>query len=359
MSNIFTQWFQRRFSDPQAVFLAIFLLVGFSVVIYMGQMLAPVIASIIIAYLLEASVARLENKGVPRLAVVIVFVMLLVAFLIFLLFGLLPLLSEQITQLIKELPNILSRWEAALMQMPVEYAYITEGQIDELISTIREEVANLGQRIVSVSLASIPGIITMFVFFILIPVLVFFMLKDKLKILSWFSGYLPRNRSLLMQVWEEMDAQIGNYVRGKIWEILIVGVVTYIGFALLGIKYAMLLSALVGLSVLIPYIGAAVVTIPVVLIAYFQWGWSSEFFYLLIFYGITQALDGYVLVPLLFSEVVNLHPVAIVVAILAFGGLWGFWGVFFAIPLATLVSAVMRAWPRTDSDIESEGQVAE
>ena len=62
-------------------------------------------------------------------------------------------------------------------------------------------------------------------------------------------------------------------------------------------------------------------------------------------YLVIQALDGNVLVPLLFGEVVSLHPIAIIVAILVFGGLWGFWGVFFAIPLATLVNAVIRAWP--------------
>jgi putative permease len=96
----------------------------------------------------------------------------------------------------------------------------------------------------------------------------------------------------------------------------------------------------------IPYIGAAVVTLPVAIIAFFQWGWSDYFFYLMLAYGVIQALDGNVLVPLLFSEAVNLHPVAIIVAVLVFGGLWGFWGVFFAIPLATLIKAVMNAWPQ-------------
>jgi putative permease len=95
-----------------------------------------------------------------------------------------------------------------------------------------------------------------------------------------------------------------------------------------------------------------VVTLPVVLIAWFQWGWGTEFIWLTIAYLIIQALDGNVLVPLLFSEVVNLHPVAIIVAILVFGGIWGFWGVFFAIPLATLVQAILSAWPR--KDVESE-----
>ena len=129
-----------------------------------------------------------------------------------------------------------------------------------------------------------------------------------------------------------MDLQIGNYIRGKILEIIIVGVVTYIVFAWMGLNYAPLLAALVGLSVLVPYIGAAVVTLPVAVIAYFQWGLSAEFGYLILAYGIIQALDGNVLVPILFSEAVNLHPVAIIVSVLVFGGLWGFWGVFFAIP---------------------------
>ena len=115
----------------------------------------------------------------------------------------------------------------------------------------------------------------------------------------------------------------------------------------------MLLGVLVGLSVIIPYIGAAVVTIPVLLIAWFQWGWSSDFAWLtVVIFGI-QPLDGNVLVPLLFSEVVNLHPVAIIVAILVFGGFWGFWGVFFAIPLATLVQAVLVAWPKLGAEPES------
>ena len=143
-----------------------------------------------------------------------------------------------------------------------------------------------------------------------------------------------------------MDRQIGNYVRGKFWEIIIIWAASFIAFSFLRLDYALLLAVLVGLSVIIPYVGAAVVTFPVLIIAWFQWGWTSDFFWLTGAYFVIQALDGNVLVPLLFSEVVNLHPIAIIVAILVFGGLWGFWGVFFAIPLATLVQAVIKSWPK-------------
>jgi putative permease len=129
-------------------------------------------------------------------------------------------------------------------------------------------------------------------------------------------------------------------------------------FSAFGLNYAMLLGVLVGLSVIIPYIGATVVTVPVLIIAWFQWGWTVDFAWLSVAYFVIQALDGNVLVPLLFSEVVNLHPVAIIVAILVFGGLWGFWGVFFAIPLATLVQAVLTAWPRDNMAPKAEMEQA-
>jgi len=164
---------------------------------------------------------------------------------------------------------------------------------------------------------------------------------------------LPEERDLTNEVWFEVNQKIASYVRGKFLEVLIISVVTYIAFASLGLNYAMLLAVLVGFSVIIPYAGAAVVTLPVMFVAYAQWGISSEFLYLLIAYAVIQFIDGNVLVPLLFSEIVNLHPVAIIVAVLFFGGLWGLWGVFFAIPLATLINAVINLWPEASKEPES------
>jgi putative permease len=343
--NLIKEWFQRNFSDPQAVLLAVLLVIGTSVVIFMGQMLAPVLASIVIAYLLEGLVAVLQRRGAPRTRVVILVFLSFMAFILFLLLGVIPLLWGQALELIRELPNYLSRGQAELLQIPHHYPVISEAQITDLMALMQKEITLQGQRILSLSLSSIPGIITVLVYLILVPLLVFFFLKDKGLIIRWFTGFLPTERTLSTEVWRAVDVQLGNYVRGKFWEILVVGVSTFIVFSLLGIKYAMLLAVLVGLSVVVPYIGAAVVTVPVALVAWFQWGWGSDFAWLMVAYGVIQALDGNVLVPLLFSEVVNLHPVAIIVAILVFGGLWGFWGVFFAIPLATLVSAILVAWP--------------
>jgi len=361
MLEIFKVWYNRYFSDPQAVILLVLLVVGFTIVLTMGDMLAPVLASLVIAYLLESIVQKMKHMGARRRNAVILVWLVFVAFLIFLVFGMLPLLSAQVAQFI---PEVTAYWQNAqvyLATLPEKYSFISAEQIQAISTDLGQLISTAGKNILnSVSLASITtGVITIIVYMILLPLLVFFFLKDKWKIINWFGAFLPNNLTLATQVWVEMDKQLGNYIRGKFWEILIVGVVTYIVFALFGLKYSILLAVLVGLSVIIPYIGATVVTLPVAAVAFFQWGLSAEFYWLVIAYLIVQALDGNLLVPWLFSNVVNVHPIAIIISILVFGGLWGFWGVFFAIPLATLVNALLNAWPRTiDRDKPAEAAVA-
>lgn len=367
--ELLKNWFRRSFSDPQVVILGLFLIVGFAVVIGLGKWLAPMFASLVIAYLLESIVSRLQKVGLPRaLAVTIVF-LLFMAMLIFLLFGLVPIVTRQLTQLVQQLPDYIARGQTLLRQLPENYPQlVSEQQVNVIISQLGQELAAVGQQALSWSLSSAASLITLLVYLVLLPVLVFFFLKDKELMINWASSYMPKERSLATKVWVEAETQIANYVRGKVAEIIIVGAVTYITFIVLGLQYAALLATLVGISVLIPYVGAAVVTIPIALIGYFQFGWGWPFGHVMIAYAIIQALDGNLLVPLLFSEVVNLHPVAIVLAILFFGGLWGFWGIFFAIPLATLVQAVLTSWPRIHDEVieaaaheaaDSEAQVSQ
>lgn len=352
MFEVIGNWFRRHFSDPQVIMLAVLLLFGFLVVIYLGDMLAPVLASLVIAYLLEGLIGLMQRRGVPRLIGVWTAFLLFIVVLVFLIFGLVPLLSTQVAQFVQELPRMIATGQGAIMQLPERYPdYINQQQLADLLNSIRAEIATAGQSLLAFSLSSITSVVTLVVYLVLLPLLVFFFLKDKQLILDWVCSYLPKDRRLASSVWEEVNDQLSNYVRGKFWEILVVGMVSYITFEAMGLQYAMLLGALVGLSVIVPYIGAAVVTFPVAIIAFFQWGTGNEFIYLMVAYGIIQALDGNVLVPLLFSEAVNLHPIAIIVAVLVFGGIWGVWGVFFAIPLATLVKAVLTAWPKTTTDV--------
>jgi putative permease len=243
------------------------------------------------------------------------------------------------------------------MAIPEKYPVFPESQIKEMLSSFNAELVKVGQKIVSLSLGSVVNAFTLLVYMVVIPLLVFFLLKDKQKILHWLVRFLPHDNALSAQVWKDVDGKMAKYIRGKMLEILIVGVATFIPLAMMGMNYAATLSLFVGLSVIIPYVGAVAVTIPVAMIAWFQWGAGPEFAYAMIAYLSVQFLDGNVLVPLLYAEVVNMHPAAIIISVIVFGGLWGLWGVFFAIPLATLVQAVINAWPSIKQAAE-ENQAA-
>ena len=349
--KMITDWFRYQFNNPQVVFLTLFLVLLFVVVVLMGNMLAPLLAAVVIAYLLEGLVGVLEKTRLPRLIAVLVVYFAFLLFVVLILFGLLPLLSQQATQFVQQIPSMLNVGQDVLLKLPESYPEIVSAeQIGEIMVLIRTELTSWGQKLLSVSLASVMGLITILIYLILMPILIFFMMKDKEALVAWVARFAPSEHQLVGQVWSEVDRQIGNYVRGKFWEIVIVWFACVVTFSVLGLQYTMLLAVLVGLSVLIPFVGAAVVTIPVVFVAWFQWGFTGDFFVLVSAYLIIQVLDGNLLVPMLFSEVNNLHPVAIIAAVLIFGGLWGVLGVFFAIPLATLVHAVINAWPRETED---------
>ena len=356
MIDVLKSWGRKHFSDPQVIILAFFLFCGSLILVFWGDVLVPVIASIIIAYLLEGLVRKINYCGMPRIFSVIISFSLFLSTGIIILLGLIPLITKQLAQLIRDFPNILSHAQEVILTIPEKYPAIPESQIREMLTNFNNELVALGQKLLTVSLSSAMDVFTVLIYCIVVPLLVFFMLIDKDKIVNWFSRFLPEERGLAHQVWTDVDSKMGKYIRGKMIEIFIVGVVTYIPLQYWGLNYAATLSFFVGLSVVIPYVGAIIVTIPVALVAWFQWGSSSEFFYIMVAYLVVQVLDGNILVPLLYSEVVNMHPTAIIIAVLVFGGLWGVWGVFFAIPLATLIHAVINAWPsmQNEETVKSE-----
>ena len=350
MKEVLTRWYQRYLSEEEAVILLVMLTVAFAVMLLFGDILAPVLVAVILAYLMQGVANVLRQRGLPgELSVAFSTILFLGGFLA-VLFGLAPLVWRQLVALVREAPAIIEAWRKVLVTLPEEYpVFFTQQQVNELTAAIQAEMASVGQILVTKGLSSIPSVLAAIVYLILIPLMVFFFLKDRAQLTGWFASFLPAKRPLLERIWSELNLQFATYARGKGIEVLIFGGASYLVFAVFSLNYAALLGLLVVFSVIVPYIGAALVTIPVVVVAYFQFGVTPDFYWVVGAYLLIQVLDGNVLVPLLFSEAVNLHPVAIVIAVLFFGGLWGLWGVFFAIPLATLVNAILSAWPSSDS----------
>ncbi|MDD1605864.1 MAG: AI-2E family transporter [Methylococcaceae bacterium] len=339
---------RRLLPNTQAVLLALTLIVSFVLIYSLSDLLMPVFVSIVLAYLLEGIIRKVESMKISRLVAVYLVFLSFVVGLGFLLFFLLPIVSEQAMELVQQIPSILSQAQTEIMRLSKLYPqFFSEKKIQQFMPLAQKELLSYAQNLLSVSAASVVGLVSVMIYLFLVPMMVFFFLKDKELLVSWFIQFMPSERHLTVHVWEEIDEQIGNYVHGKFAEVFILWFVSFVTYAALGLNYAMLLAVFMGLQVIIPYIGATLVTVPVLGVAYFQWGLSGDdFMYVVVAYSIIQALDGVILVPLLFSEAVNLHAVAIIIAILFFGGLWGFWGVFLAIPLATVVKAVLNSWPR-------------
>lgn len=357
MWKVLGNWVHRYLGDEEAVLLAALMTAVLVAIVGFADVMGPLLAALVLAFLLQGIVARLERLRVPHILAV------WIAFLGFLglLFSsavlLFPILAQQSTNLLTELPAMVRHGQAAVLQLPERYPHlISQTQLEQLIQYVTHEATGFAEVALSFSMSRFADLVGLLVYLVLVPLMVFFMLKDSNELIEQLTGLLPRNRPVMNQVWQEMDVQMANYVRGKVIQILIVAVVSYIAFAWLGLRYGALLALVVGLSVLVPYIGAVVATVPVLLVGYVQLGWGSDFFLLMAAYGIIQFLDGNVLVPLLFSDAVNLHPVAIILAVLLFGGLWGLWGLFFAIPLATLIKALHNAWPR--NEVEPDGSEA-
>lgn len=344
--DVALNWLHSYFSDEEAVIFALFIAFFFAALFFFGAMLLPFLSAVVFAYLLQGIVTSLKRIKIPEFLAVFLAFSFFMGILIALIFWLFPLLWNQLLSLVRELPVMVRATQVWIDQLHEAYPQlITQQQANSLLNEIVNEMRMLGQTLVSLSLSSIPNLIAWLVYLILVPILVFFMLKDQRQLVGFITSLMPKKRALMTRVWQEIDAQIANYIRGKVIEIVIVAAVSWVSFMFLGLNYAELLALLVGLSVLVPYIGATVATLPIALVAFFQFGFSSEFIWVIGVYGVIQALDGNVLVPLLFSEAVNLHPVSIILAVLFFGGLWGFWGVFFAIPLATMLKAIFNAWP--------------
>ena len=334
------------FSNEETIIFSLAILLFFLVISFFGSILTPFIISMVVAYLLVGMQKKIQSYDVSAN------VSLIITFSVFIITGaalliwLVPLLYIQLQAFILDVPNLINNFLDFVSGLPAKFPdLVSSEQISIFFQAVSEEASVIAQNIVKSSISGIQSAITFLLYIILFPILVYFFLFDRKNIIDGFIKIIPGKREMLTNIWAEMDIQLSNYVRGKTIEIFIVGIAAAIIFVSLGLKYSALLSVLVGLSVIIPFVGAFLVTIPIVIVGLLQFGLSTEFYLLIGLYLLLQALDGNLLVPIIFSETVKLHPVVIILAVFIFGSMFGFWGVFFSIPIATFIKAVWNAWP--------------
>lgn len=346
-----SSWFRRNFSDPEALSLFMTLVLGLLVIEFFGKILLPILISIVIAYLLAGLVRLLERWHVPHMLSVILVYLFFVGIVAVFLVVLIPLFAKQFTNLLYELPDGISKSQIWFNELITKHPKLLGSiKFNHVIDYLQSQGTHIAQTVLKYSLATIPSVISIILYFVLVPILVYFFLKDSKPIANWLSRFLPNHRTLMNKVWTEVNEKIGAYIRGRVLEMLIVFVITTIAFVIIGLQYAVLLGFLVGLSVLIPYVGAVVVTVPVVAVGLIQWGFDIRFWILVIVYAVIITIDGNLLAPKLLAKFMDLHPIVIIISVVFFGAIWGFWGVFFAVPLAMLINVVLQNWPRQLSE---------
>jgi putative permease len=348
---IWRQWLTRNFTHPDAVRLVSIITLSLLILTFLGSLLMPILLSVAIAYLLDGIVSCLKYLRVPHsLALATVFCVFL-GLIVFIILVAIPLLWQETAELGNELPQMFSIAQKRLLALLNNYHELSAAELMGTLTTaFRGELSSVGQFLFAMSVSSIPNVLMIGIYLVVVPLISLFFLISKQEVLAWLAINLFNESRGLLPIWLAINNSIATYIRGKFTEMSIVFFVTYLSFVILGLNYSLLLSFIVAVSVFIPYIGAIMVTIPVVAISLVQWGITADFFWLVSVYTIIQLLDGYVLVPILFSERMKIHPVVIILAIFLFGGIWGFWGVFFAIPLAVIAKTLLIHWPTVQLD---------
>lgn len=343
MLEIFLKWYYKKILNKQVIYFFLILFTFFCFIFFFSDILTPILISFIFSYLLEWPVKQLMKIKIKRVFSILIVLVFFIGISFMIILIIMPILWKEGINLLFDLPSMFSTFNKYLKKLPDRYPILLDvGIFDMLIVYLRNYFLKFSENMVKYSLASFVGIISLLIYLILIPLMIFFLLKDKDKIIFFFRNVFFKKNILFWKFYTEINKEMENYIYGKIIEMVIVGCFSYLFFVILKLRYSLFFSVCIGFAVLIPYIGSVMVTIPLILVAIFQWGIGSHFWTLVITYFIIQGINGNLLVPILFSEVINLHPLIIILSTIIFGKVFGFWGVFFAIPLTILIKTVIK-----------------
>jgi predicted PurR-regulated permease PerM len=298
-----------------------------------------VVIALLIVYSISPAVDFLTRfKKVPHLlAVVIVYIgfLLLLALLLYLV---IPLIITQLRELVRLLPQYSPYFQPYIMELGDIFA---RPEVVEFILNFLQQLPSNLQQVLNQATKVTMTIVGYLAELVIVLFLVFYLLRDLEKIKKTLAEYIPRPwRQETLRILGTIDAKVGAYLRGHLIRCTLVGIVCWLGLSIIGMPFALMLGALVGVSNLLPYIGPYLAAVPAVIIALTR-SWTLAVV-VVIFYIIIEIIDSFVLTPLLLGRAVDLHPFAVIVAILVGGRLFGFLGIILAIPIAATLKVLLN-----------------
>lgn len=317
--------------------------------VYLLQpILPPFLIGILLAYLGDPAVGRLERRGVPRMAgVVVVFAGVIGAFALLLLI-LIPLLINEIGILSDRIPAMVTWFNQTVLpwfesRLGID---VSSFRLESVTDTIRENLGKTGGVVGAVlqqATRSTMALLTWLVNLAMIPVVAFYLMRDWKEIMQRIRGLLPRqHEGLAVELVRDCDEVLSSFIRGQLLVMLCLGIIYSVGLWLVGLELALLIGMVAGLASIVPYLGFVVGVGAALVAAIFQFGDVLHLVAVVAVFSLGQVIESTVLVPLLVGDRIGLHPVAVIFAVLAGGQLFGFVGVLLALPIAAVLMVLVR-----------------
>ncbi|TWB77566.1 putative PurR-regulated permease PerM [Nitrospirillum amazonense] len=331
----------------QIRFWLIGLVVGVALIWLLRGMLLPFVAGMAIAYLLDPVADRLEGFGLPRLAATCVVLLVFVVVVVLCILLLVPLIQQQVTQLIESLPAIIT-WarDETMQRVRSLMAALPPDDIERLRSAASEYVGTLvgwGADFIKNLFTGGAALFGLVSLLFITPVVAFYLLRDWDRMVATLDGWLPREHAeVVREQLRAVDRTLAGFVRGQATVCLALGAFYALAMTAVGLNFGLVIGLIAGILSFIPYVGTVVGFGASVGVALFQFHdlWREGLVVALYILG--HLLEGYVLTPKLVGDKVGLHPVWVMFALLAGGSLFGFTGVLLAVPVAAVIGVLVR-----------------
>lgn len=329
------------------LFLFVFLLVKTfpyygSVFSFLWRLFTPFIIACLIAYLLYPIIERLHQYNIHRgIAILLIYIVFFggVGYLVYRVY---PAIVNQVEDLANNLPNIIHTYQKLIYSIYEYTAFMPENvhdKMDEFFGNIEHSLDKQFTNIIG----GFTKIFDMIITITVIPVLVFYFLKDYNKIKKFIKRFIPRKYvQRISKIVHAMDDSLGDYIRGQLIVCLFVSLTAILIFKFLKIEYALLLGILMGITNIIPYFGPIIGAIPVTVIAFTTTNSIKLVLFALIGIFVIQIIEGNLLSPYIVGKSVAIHPIAIIFALLLGGQLFGVLGMILAVPVLTIIRVIMK-----------------
>jgi predicted PurR-regulated permease PerM len=307
-----------------------------------SSILKPFIYSLIFAYLLDPIVDFFETKGLRRILSVIIVYLILIALVLFFSFIIAPRLVKDIQVLVASLPKY--SIEIQKMVKSFQDSYMNSNLPQEVKMVIDDNISIL-QDYISTSLQSIlDSVVSAFskvVYFILVPVIVFYLLKDADYFKKQVILFLPtRHRNKAILLFRDIDNAFGKYIRGQIIVAIFIGILTTLALSILKVKYAVFLGLFSGIANIIPYFGPIIGLVPTIVFALFDS--PAKALYAAAAFILIQQIESGILTPKIIGQSVGIHPVYVILSLFIGGQLMGVAGMVIAVPVLAAVKLTVR-----------------